>query len=65
MKMNAKLKKKEIRSTFLDISPVVVPSGKYFNCVSTPLNLSAANVIPYSIIAKMIGICTPMYQSSM
>ena len=65
MTMKVKLKQKDIRSTFIKASLVVVPSAKYFNCAVVPLNLRMARVIPYSMSANMIGICTPMYHSSM
>ena len=63
--MKIKLKKNEIRSITLQSPPTVVPSGKCLGSISVPLYLSAASMIPYSNKANTIGICMPMYQSSM
>ena len=60
-----KLKKNEIKSITLQTPPTVVPSGKCLGSVSVPLYLSAASMMPYSNKAKTMGICIPMYQSSM
>ena len=60
-----KLKKNEIKSITLQTPPTVVPSGKCLGSVSVHLYLSAASMMPYSNKAKTMGICIPMYQSSM
>ena len=58
------LKQKHNRSIILMISSIVVFLSPIITSVPEPLYLIIANSIPYSMMAKRISTCIPMYHFS-